>query len=150
MPNLSARCRTVGHAARPPMLAAWKGFAGSARCAFALLQQKRGVYHTHHLLMRGLLAAPVRLRRPYKSSRTLQLLRPLTEPCLKFSLTRLFGNTSSILARRVGPVIQHWFRQRVILKKAAELSPGVAFPLATPVYPFECQSADALVILAYP
>jgi len=69
------------------MLAAWKRFAGSGTPrAVALLQQKRGVYHTHHLLMRGLLAAPVRLRRPYNAENYFP--RASTLCCYKVTLYR--------------------------------------------------------------
>ena len=64
---------------------------------------------------------------------------PLTEPCMKISLTRLFRDAPSVRRQRIKGMIDLRCRQRDLEIPTVSLV-DAAFPLASTVQPFVCQT----------
>ena len=76
-------------------------------------------------------------------------MSPLTEPDLKFSLIRLFRNTSSTFVQSISQMIYLRLWQWIKYEKTIELSPVIALLLAPPVYPLEGESHCVIIVALY-
>ncbi len=76
-------------------------------------------------------------------------MSPLTEPDLRFSLIRLFRNTSSMFVQGISRMIYLRLWQWIKYEKAIELSPVITLLLAPPVYPLEGESHRVIVVALY-